>query len=212
MACVVCRYESANQLDESFKMFNAHLPVAHTIFLHSQPKLISNQTKPHLSGISRLAERILEANAKFNRGKSGLVLAEIYSLNLNVARFAQLSGSAWSPLPKFLQIKKAVLNIKNEDDRSFGYAIAAALHSQEINNNLPRRELYLQYFVQHGLNEIDYLVSPLDIPHLEKHLNLSINVFIYFDDIGKARQPMYISQQNVGVNQLTLLQKALCVD
>ena len=89
------RYESANPLDESFKMFNAHLPVTHTIFLHNQPELNSNHANPHFAGISRLAKRILEANTKFIRGKSGLVLAEIYSLNLNVARFAPLSGTGW---------------------------------------------------------------------------------------------------------------------
>ena len=138
------RYESGNPLDESFKMFNAHLPVAHTIFLHNQPELKSNQTNPHFAGISLLAERILETNAKLIRGKSGLVLAEIYSLNHNVARFAPLSGSAWSPLPKFLQSKKAVLNIQNEDDRCFEYAIAAALHPPETTSNQNRLELYLQ--------------------------------------------------------------------
>ena len=34
-----------------------------------------------------MAERILDANAKIIRKKSELVLAEIYSLNLNAVRF-----------------------------------------------------------------------------------------------------------------------------
>ena len=59
------RYESANPLDENFKIFNAYLPVAHTIFIHSQPELNLNRTNTHFAKISRLAERISEANAKF---------------------------------------------------------------------------------------------------------------------------------------------------
>ena len=91
------------------------------------------------------------------------------------------------------------MNIKNEDDSCFGYAIAAALHFQESNYNLNCPELYLQFFEQHGLNGIDIPVSPLDISQLEERLNLSINVFSYLDDIGKARHPMYISQRNAKV-------------
>ena len=62
-----------------------------------------------------------------------------------------------------------------------------------------RPESYLQFLQQHGLNGIDYPVSPLDIPKFEERLNLSINVFCYVDDIGKDRHPMYISRRNARV-------------
>ena len=122
------RYESANPLDEHFKTFDAHLPVSHSNFLYIQPELYDDRINPYLAGLNRMAVRLLEANAKFIRGKSGLVLAEIYSLNLNAVRFAPLSGSAWTPLPKSLQNKKAIVNVQNEDNRCFGFALASALH------------------------------------------------------------------------------------
>ena len=59
-----------------------------------------------------------------------------------------------------------------------------------------RPEKYLQYFEDEGLNDIEYPVSPIDIPQIEQRLNISINLFSYFDDIGKARHPMYISRHN----------------
>ena len=77
------RYESANPLKDYFKIFNAHLPVSHSIFLYNQPELYIDRINPYIAGLNRMAERLLETNAKFIRGKSGLVLAEIYSLNLN---------------------------------------------------------------------------------------------------------------------------------
>ena len=77
------RYESANPLDEHFKTFDAHLPVSHSIFLYNQPELYADRINPYIAGLNRMAERLLEANARFICGKSGLVLAEIYSLNLN---------------------------------------------------------------------------------------------------------------------------------
>ena len=139
-----------------------------------------------------MAEHLLEANAKFIRGKSGLVLAEIYSLNLNAVRFAFLSGSAWSSLFQFLQNKKAIMDVQNEDDRCFGYAIASALHP--INSNAQRPQKYLDYFEETGLNDIENFVNPVDIPNLKERLNISINLYSYFDDIGRSRHPMYISR------------------
>ena len=186
------RYESANPLDEHFKTFDAYLPASHSVFLYNHPELYANQNNPYTDGLNRIAKRLLEANAKFIRGKSGLVLAEIYSLNLNAVRFAPLSGAAWTPLPKFLQNKKAIVNVQNEDERCFGYAIASALHPVE--NNSGRPNSYSKLFEKEGLNDIEYPVNLVDMPILEERLNISINLYSYFDDIGKARYPMYISR------------------
>lgn len=92
----VC-YESANPLDEQFKSFDAHLPVSHSNFFYNQPKLISDNSSPYHPGIGRLIVKILDANAKLIRKKSGLMLAKIYSFNLNVCKFTPLAGSAYSP-------------------------------------------------------------------------------------------------------------------
>ena len=197
-------YESANPLDEHFKHFDAHLPVAHSIFLHYQPEYYANRSSPYYLDIQRLAQRPLEANAKFIRVNSGLVLSEIYSLNLNVARFAPYSGSAYTPLPKFLQNKKAIVTVQNDYNRCFGYAIASALHPIQHGNHPTRPKNYLQYFEQDRLNDIEYPVNPVDISQLEKRLNLSINLYSYFDDFGKARHPMYISRHNSSI-QIDLL-------
>ena len=92
------------------------------------------------------------------------MLAEIYSLNLNIARFAPYSGSAWFPLPKFLQTKKAIVNVQIDDDGCFEYAIASALHLIQHENHSTRPENYIQYFKQDGLNDIEYLVNSVNIP------------------------------------------------
>ena len=185
---------SANPLDEPFKIFDVHLPAPDFIFLHYQPELYAIRSNPHYPAIQRQAQRLLEANAKFICGKSGLVLAEIYLLNLR--KFTPISSSAWSPLPKFLQNKKAIVNVKNEDDRCFGYAIASALHTIKHGNHLTRPENYVQYFEEEGLLDIEYPVNPVDIPQLEGRLNILINLVSYFDDIGKVRNPIYISRHN----------------
>ena len=78
--CGPCFSSGTNQLIFSTSPLksDAHLPATHFIFLHYQPELYANRSNPHYPGIQRLAQRLLEANAKYIRGKSGLVLAEIY--------------------------------------------------------------------------------------------------------------------------------------
>ena len=165
------RYESANPMDEHFKVINAYLPVEHTIFLRQAADVDGNGQNPHHHGLNLFAHRLLAINPKFIRGKSSLVLAKIYSLCMNAVRFAPLSDALWSPLPKFIQNKKEIVNVKNEDERCFGYAIASALHpiNRAYHTNQP--QLYLLYLEQHHLNEIEYPVNPTDIPQLEVTLD-----------------------------------------
>ena len=46
------------------------------------------------------------------------------------------------------------------------------------------------------MNDIKYPVNPVDISQIEERLNLSINLYSYIDDVGKAPYPMYISRHN----------------
>lgn len=57
------RSESSNHLDDPLKTFTGHIPVTHLIFLHLQPEVAADRSTPHYSGLSRLSERLFEANA-----------------------------------------------------------------------------------------------------------------------------------------------------
>ena len=54
--------------------------------------------------------------------------------------------------------------------------------------------MYSNCFETEGLDDIEYPVNPLDISIIEQRLNISIDLYRYFDDIGQARHPMYISR------------------
>ena len=66
--------------------------------------------------------------------------------------------------------------------------------SHRVNKNTHRLQMYTKCFEENGLDDIEYPVNPVDIPHLEERLNISINLYSYFDNIGRARHPMYISR------------------
>ena len=66
-----------------------------------------------------MTERILEKMATFQSGGSGWRLYSIIKLELHTTRYNPLRGETWIPLPKELANKKAIINIKNKDNKCF---------------------------------------------------------------------------------------------
>ena len=72
-------------------------------------------------------------------------------------------------LPKFLVSKRAILNHKNIDHRSFGYAIMFALNPKDWREDSSKTEKDI-HFKQLGLNKIKYPVLFEEIPACEEQL------------------------------------------
>ena len=98
-------------------------------------------------------------------------------------------------LPRFLISKGAVLNPKNEDNRSFGHAIAYFYHPNDWGSNPFRKAPLPDRFVQHGLDKIKYPVKLDEIPALEDQLHIRINIFTFDDPEGYRRHSLYISKK-----------------
>ena len=62
-------------------------------------------------------------------------------------------------------------------------------------SNPHRTSHYDHLFHDKSLDKIHYPVSIADIPAVEDQLHLNINVFTFFDDAGRARQPLYTSKK-----------------
>ena len=198
------RYKSANPLDVNAKSVEAYLTTSFGIFERNQQTLDRSRTQYDWL-MERFAAGIQNSNAKFIREKSGLVLAEIYSITLKISQFNPLHWSGYQKLPKFLAKKEAIINVKNHDERCFGYSVLAALHPDDLNRHAYRPGRYTDAdFAEHGLDVIEYPVSPIDLPRIEQRLNISINVIGFYDDDGKARYPIYCSR-HVSETEIDLL-------
>ena len=141
-----------------------------------------------------IKDRILLRHAHFIREQSGLILKKIHSTRFKVAEYLPLGGSKHHELPEFLKSKKAIINVKNKDNRCFGYAILSALHPPTHHENDPK--VYNRYFRQYELDQFEYPVRVDQIPQIENKLHININVYSIYDDQGKGRYPIYISQTN----------------
>ena len=114
------------------------------------------------------------------------------SLDLHTVKYEPLGGASYILLPAFLAAKKATINLKNEDDECFKWAITRVLHPVE---NLPER-------IDRALREtskvlnwegLKFSVNLSDINKFESHNSLiSVNVFGY----EKLVYPLRISKHN----------------
>ena len=111
-------YEPAKPDTEKRQAFDQYLSASPTrIFKRDGP--ITPTTNLYKGSLQILTNRIKEFNAKFIRDKSGLRLANVLQFILKMVKYQPLEGSGWQPLPKFLDNKKAIINIRNNDQRCF---------------------------------------------------------------------------------------------
>ena len=59
---------------------------------------------------------------------------QFLSQDLHTVKYVSLGGSSYIPFPKFLAAKKAIINLKNEDDECFKWRITRALNPVEKNS------------------------------------------------------------------------------
>ena len=64
--------------------------------------------------------------ATFQSMGSGWRLYSITKLELHTVRYIPLRGETWIPLPKELDNKKAIINMKNNDDKCFLWCVLRA--------------------------------------------------------------------------------------
>lgn len=146
---------------------------------------------------SKLCDVIWQRNQNFVSQKSGLIVFKVYGGRITVGAFNPLRGAAFIELPSRIIAKKAVINVKNTDERCFGYAILAckyAHQTQKKTANNPKH--YDKYFAAEGLDRIQYPVAVANLSEVEMTLNTAFNVFSFTDDAGVGMYPVYLSQIN----------------
>ena len=120
-----------------------------------------------LNTINKLENEIQE----FEHKESNWSLANINTLTLHFTHFCPLGqGRGYIPLPPHISKKKAVVNVKNEDDECFRYAILASIVKSnrvtDYNSNL--------HFSFEGLR---YPPTSKDIELFERNNRIGINIY-----------------------------------
>ena len=128
---------------------------------------------------------------KFTKNGSGWTLESVMSLSVNIAKYTPLKGASHIDLPKYLKDKKAIVNVKNQDDECLKWALLAALHPAKKD---PQRVNKYMQFKELRFTGVDFPVPLSQMPKVERLNNLAINVFGYSKQAGI--HPLYLSKDH----------------
>jgi hypothetical protein len=150
-------------------------------------------------GVPQIIETILTSlrtrHVNFMRESSGLRLRAVTAVDIYSTKFNPFgrAGGSYVELPTFLRNKHAIINVQNSDNRCFAYSLLSALHPATM--SVSRAKTYERHFASYpALQTLQY---PVELDHLEsveRAINISFNVYSFFDDEGRGRYPVYLSK------------------
>ena len=88
--------------------------------------VITNQSEIQPS-IHKNFQELQNKIDEFTNNGSGWRVKSIEQLEVNIVKYTPLTGSSYIALPTFIESKKACINVKNEDNRCFAYAVTSQL-------------------------------------------------------------------------------------
>ena len=132
-------------------------------------------------------QTIEERIQKFNQRGFNWRFERVLSLDIHFTDFVPLRGSTFLPLPKKIRDKKAVINMKNDDDQCFKWSVTRTLNPVEKNSERITKELKDQSEIL-DWSGLKFPVKLDQIVIFEKfNPSISINVFGFEGDVYPLR-------------------------
>ena len=127
----------------------------------------------------RMVAKMLEAFATYLKNGSAWMLKKVVRLDITLSRLRPLRGSSHIPFPERILKRKALINMENEDEESFKWAVTRTLNPVEKNPQCVTKEVRQQ---SEGLDwsGIEFPTPCLGrvFKKFEKNNNVSLLVFV----------------------------------
>ena len=122
-------------------------------------------------------EKISKDISEYQKNGSGWTLKKIVKMIIKVTKYQIVRGAGFSELPKFITSKKTVINIKNEDDMCFKYAVTRALHPVKEKANAVSKLLRKQT-ENYNWEGLTFPVAVKDAKIFSENNNIGVNVSV----------------------------------
>ena len=128
--------------------------------------------------LGKIIRNIIEKINIYQQNGSGWYFKEVIQLEIHTVKFSPMKGSSYIPLPDWIMRKKAIVSIRNKDDKCFLWSVLRYLHPREKNDC--RLTDLKQY--EHELNIPKGFTFPVKIRDITKFETINpdlpgINVF-----------------------------------
>ena len=142
---------------------------------------------------NEMADEIEEEIQKVENSEgSGYTFVKVIKLVLHITKWEPLYGSSYIPLDPYLANKKAIINMKNEDDKCFMWCVLRALYPKDKNAERIDKDLKSKQDII-NMNGIHYPVSLKAIERFED-LNPNISISVLGYNKKKGVFPLQISK------------------
>ncbi|XP_065177585.1 uncharacterized protein LOC135808339 [Sycon ciliatum] len=164
-------------------------------FFRSRPARILSEGDID-SAVKIMVARITGLIDTWVQNGSNWTVSRVRQLDVSTAKYTPLRGGA-ADIPPKLEKKKAIINVKNNDDRCLMWALLSALHPVE--QNAERASKYTQYVEELRFDGVMFPATLRDVSKVEIQNGLAINVFGYEGNL----YPLYLSErQETPINLL----------
>ena len=157
----------------------------------------TNENEIYTTMTDTILERIANLINGSSGGGSGWIFYKIIKLELHTASYRPLRGNTWIPLPKELADKKAIINMKNKDNKCFMWSVLRALNPKNDNAERVDKELRKKEDTL-NMKGIEYPVSlkeDKDISKFEKQnpeISITVLGFNEKDKVHTLRVSDYV--------------------
>ena len=202
--CTMTREEGYDEEDEGYDDVKGERRGTAKFAFHSKDlKLVLEETD--ISELyNEMVDEIEEEIQKVATTEgSGWAFGTVISLVLHITKWEPIYGSSYIPLDPYLANKKAIINMKNEDDKCFMWCVLRALypkndHPERIDKDLKSKQDNI------NMKGICYPVNFRAIDRFEDlNPNISISVLGYNKEEGVF--PLKISKYTGCDNDIVLL-------
>ncbi|KAJ8979684.1 hypothetical protein NQ317_001085 [Molorchus minor] len=159
---------------------------------------------------------MMTQTTEFQERDSGWALEQILYLEMNINKYSPMGGSSYIPSPKFVEKKRAVVNVRNRDQCCFAWAVTSALYVPA--GQCTEISSYPHFSSVLNMTGINFPVKLRDISKFEELNNISVNVYglenkfednkITYEIVG----PLRYSQKKLHVHVNLLLLSEECVE
>ena len=169
----VCMMEKMEKMKDDYKLISTEQNKAY----FNSDTFINLKSTDVKEILSKSIKQIIEKINIYQQMGSGWYFKEVNQLEIHTVNYNPMKGSSYIPLPDWIMRKKAIVSIRNKDDKCFLWSVLRYLHPREKNDcRLSDLEKY-----EFSLNTKG-ITFPMKIKDITKFENLNpdlagINVF-----------------------------------
>ena len=162
-----------------------------TPYLCSLPSIILESSDIQRQ-IDEAGDRIKELLEIHEGRGSGFRLDCILECQLNISTYDNIGGSTYTSLPKYIQIKKATVNIKNKDNKNFLFCLSYV--RKPVVKNAQRPLQYIKDLINFDISGIKFPVTLNQIVKFEQqNPDFSVNVYTLYKKVDQEVKLIQLS-------------------